>query len=138
MIDEIWRYPVKSCSGEMVDLALIGTRGVDHDRSWAVVDRETGLVASAKHPRQWGSLLMIRSMVWFLMLSIILGRPSLTFNTGSTDNPRTEKNSDVPWVATSLYPSLCNPSAMEKARALSLSFTLTNTVPASAIVVPVA
>ncbi len=63
MIDEIWRYPVKSCSGEMVDLALIGTRGVDHDRSWAVVDRETGLVASAKHPRQWGSLLMIRSMV---------------------------------------------------------------------------
>ncbi len=63
MLSEIWRYPEKSCSGEMIDHAMIGARGVEHDRSWAVVDRETGLVASAKHPRRWGSLLMIRSML---------------------------------------------------------------------------
>lgn len=45
---EIWRYPVKSMLGESVDEVGIGPDGVDGDRRWAVVDRETGVSLSAK------------------------------------------------------------------------------------------
>jgi uncharacterized protein YcbX len=53
----LWRYPVKSMLGEELDAAAIGERGLAGDRAFAVVDRATGKVASAKHPRLWGQLL---------------------------------------------------------------------------------
>jgi uncharacterized protein YcbX len=56
-IDALWRYPVKSMGGERVDGYDIGPSGIDGDRRYAVVDRADGRVASAKHPRKWGSLL---------------------------------------------------------------------------------
>jgi uncharacterized protein YcbX len=36
-------------------------RGLAGDRAYALVDRETGLVASAKHPRRWGRLFECRA-----------------------------------------------------------------------------
>jgi len=56
-LDQIWRYPVKSMRGEEVEACAIGARGLDGDRRYAVIDSQTGRVASAKHPRKWGALL---------------------------------------------------------------------------------
>jgi uncharacterized protein len=53
----LWRYPVKSMQGERLDAAEVTANGTVGDRSYAVVDVETGKVASAKHPRKWGRLL---------------------------------------------------------------------------------
>jgi uncharacterized protein len=57
-VDQLWRYPVKSMAGERLDDALVRTgSGIDGDRAFAVIDAETGTVASAKHPRKWACLL---------------------------------------------------------------------------------
>ena len=47
-IVEIWRYPVKSMLGEQLDQANIGPGGIQGDRRWAVVDKESGVSLSAK------------------------------------------------------------------------------------------
>ncbi|XXT14314.1 MOSC N-terminal beta barrel domain-containing protein [Sorangium sp. So ce429] len=60
-IESIWRYPVKSMQGEELDGATITERGVLGDRAYAVLDRETGHIASAKHPGKWGALLACRA-----------------------------------------------------------------------------
>lgn len=53
----IWRYPVKSMQGEALDASAGDERGLAGDRGWAVVDAETGKVASAKRPKRWLTLL---------------------------------------------------------------------------------
>jgi uncharacterized protein YcbX len=55
----VWlgRYPVKSMRGEELPDARLDESGVDGDRRLALIDAETGLVASAKHPRKWRRLL---------------------------------------------------------------------------------
>lgn len=57
----LWRYPVKSMQGEELNEALVTGRGLAGDRAYALLDRETGLVASAKHPRKWARLLEYRA-----------------------------------------------------------------------------
>ena len=57
VVREVWRYPVKSMRGELLDMAEIGERGVSGDRVYAVRDLETGKIASAKQVRLWGRLL---------------------------------------------------------------------------------
>ena len=57
----LWRYPVKSMQGEQIDAAAITARGIVGDRAYAIVDVETGFVASAKHPRKWGALFACRA-----------------------------------------------------------------------------
>src|SRR5687768_13018933 len=52
----VWRYPVKSMLGEEVAEIGISERGLDGDRVFALVDRVTGKVASAKNPRLWPNL----------------------------------------------------------------------------------
>ena len=56
-ISRLWRYPVKSMLGEIVDSLAVDECGVRGDRRLALVDVETGRVATAKHPRLWRSLL---------------------------------------------------------------------------------
>lgn len=58
----VWRYPVKSMQGEEVDAAVIAERGVLGDRAYAILDRATGHVASAKHPRKWHKLFACRAV----------------------------------------------------------------------------
>jgi MOSC domain-containing protein len=60
-IAELWRFPVKSMQGEGLDEAIVGEAGIVGDRAYAVVDRETGKVASAKHPKLWPELLSCRA-----------------------------------------------------------------------------
>src|SRR5690349_2061048 len=57
----IRRYPVKSMMGEEIDATLVTDRGVLGDRAYALVDAETGKVASAKNPRRWPNLFEFRA-----------------------------------------------------------------------------
>lgn len=52
----LWRYPVKSMMGEELNAADLTERGVHGDRAYALLDTETGKVASAKNPRKWPNL----------------------------------------------------------------------------------
>src|SRR5687768_11989964 len=60
-VKDIWRYPVKSMLGEPLQEAELGPDGIPGDRAFALVDLDDGMVASAKHPRKWGSLLGCRA-----------------------------------------------------------------------------
>ncbi|HEY2664772.1 MAG TPA: MOSC N-terminal beta barrel domain-containing protein [Candidatus Binataceae bacterium] len=51
------RDPVKSMMGEALGSSIVWERGVLGDRSYALVDRVTGRIASAKNPRRWPTLL---------------------------------------------------------------------------------
>jgi uncharacterized protein len=58
----IWRYPVKSMLGEELNSSYVTERGLVGDRAYALVDKETGKVASAKNPRKWEKLFDFRSV----------------------------------------------------------------------------
>lgn len=47
-VAELWRYPVKSLQGEVVDAVPVGDHGLEGDRQWALADLETGLALTAK------------------------------------------------------------------------------------------
>jgi uncharacterized protein len=53
----LWRYPVKSMKGEHLESVPFTERGMLGDRAYALVDKATGKVASAKNPRKWPTLL---------------------------------------------------------------------------------
>ena len=57
----LWRYPVKSMLGEELNSSYIAERGLLGDRAYALIDQETGKVASAKNPRKWGKLFDFRA-----------------------------------------------------------------------------
>jgi MOSC domain-containing protein len=58
----LWRYPVKSMMGEELNSSYVTERGLIGDRTYAMIDKQTGKVASAKNPRKWGKLFDFRSM----------------------------------------------------------------------------
>jgi uncharacterized protein len=60
-IRALWRFPVKSMLGEELDAAELSQRGVVGDRAYALVDKQTGKVASAKHAKLWPDLLKCRA-----------------------------------------------------------------------------
>ena len=55
------RYPVKSMTGEKLTETVLTQRGLLGDRAYALVDTQTGNVASGKNPRKWSRLLSCRS-----------------------------------------------------------------------------
>jgi uncharacterized protein YcbX len=58
----LWRYPVKSMSGEELNSSYVTEHGLIGDRVYAIVDKKTGKVASAKIPTKWGKLFDFRSV----------------------------------------------------------------------------
>src|SRR5437867_4407468 len=58
----LWRYPVKSMMGEELNSSEVTQRGLLGDRAYALVDAETGKVASAKNPRRWPRLFDFRAV----------------------------------------------------------------------------
>jgi uncharacterized protein YcbX len=60
-IGSLWRYPVKSMLGEEIAEAIVTERGLVGDRGYALIECETGHVASAKHARKWAALLQCRA-----------------------------------------------------------------------------
>jgi uncharacterized protein YcbX len=55
-VTSLWRYPVKSMMGEKVTDAYFTLQGMLGDRAYALIDRVTGKVASAKNPLKWPKL----------------------------------------------------------------------------------
>ena len=58
----LWRYPVKSMLGEELNSSDVTERGLVGDRAYALIDKETGKVASAKNPRKWEKLFDFHSV----------------------------------------------------------------------------
>ena len=56
-VKSLRRYPVKSMLGETVERMFVDEHGAEGDRRLALVDTETGYVASAKQARLWRGLL---------------------------------------------------------------------------------
>lgn len=50
----LWRYPVKSMQGHEVDRLTVTDTGIEGDRTWGLIDRDTGALMSAK---RWPALL---------------------------------------------------------------------------------
>jgi uncharacterized protein len=57
----LWRFPVKSTAGERLEAAAFTARGLIGDRAYALIDCETGKVASAKSARLFPALLACRA-----------------------------------------------------------------------------
>ena len=57
----LWRYPVKSMLGEEMNASEVGRAGLLGDRAYALIDTETGKVASAKNPKKWPQLFEFRA-----------------------------------------------------------------------------
>ena len=57
----LWRFPVKSMGGERLEQAEITARGLVGDRAYALIDLDTGKVASAKSVRLFPDLLGCRA-----------------------------------------------------------------------------
>ncbi len=51
------RYPVKSMLGDELSTTYVTENGIIGGRAYAVIDRSTGKVASAKFPPKWGQRL---------------------------------------------------------------------------------
>jgi uncharacterized protein YcbX len=60
-IVSLWRYPVKSMMGEELNAAHVTERGILGDRAYALVDKSSGKIVSAKNPRKWGNLFDFRA-----------------------------------------------------------------------------
>ena len=60
-IASLWRYPVKSMLGEELRSTSVTEKGIQGDRSSALVDVETGKIVSAKNPRRWPNMFSFHS-----------------------------------------------------------------------------
>jgi len=60
-VAELWRFPVKSMQGEQLQEVTATERGVLGDRAYALIDSETGKVASAKSVKLFPDLLGCRA-----------------------------------------------------------------------------
>jgi len=56
-VSELWRFPVKSMGGEKLDQTDLTEQGVLGDRAYAIIDVDTGKVASAKSVKLFPNLL---------------------------------------------------------------------------------
>jgi uncharacterized protein YcbX len=56
VVEELWRYPVKSMLGEQLTAAEVAESGLLGDRAYALRDTSDGKIATAKNPRKWPSL----------------------------------------------------------------------------------
>jgi len=61
-VAELWRFPVKSMQGEQLREVEVTARGVVGDRAYALIDADTGKVASAKNVKLFPELLACRAV----------------------------------------------------------------------------
>src|SRR5882757_9459702 len=56
VVEELWRYPVKSMLGEQLTASEVTGNGLLGDRAYALRDTSDGKIATAKNPRKWPNL----------------------------------------------------------------------------------
>ena len=61
-VGALCRYPVKSMLGEDRQAARVTLRGLEGDRDYALIDVQSGKVATAKLPHRWRAMLRLRSI----------------------------------------------------------------------------
>lgn len=52
-VARLWRYPVSSFAGEMLDSGIVGATGLDGDRRWGAVDLRDGDIARPGKKPHW-------------------------------------------------------------------------------------
>jgi uncharacterized protein YcbX len=57
----LWRYPVKSMQGEALEAVPVSERGFLGDLAYALIEKDSGKIGSAKNPRRWPKLLDYRA-----------------------------------------------------------------------------
>lgn len=62
-IIEIWRYPVSSMGGEQMQEALLAPGGLEHDRLWGIVEKESGAIAAPENRKPWRPLPNLQSRI---------------------------------------------------------------------------
>ncbi|MCZ2257779.1 MOSC domain-containing protein [Sporosarcina sp. G11-34] len=60
-VASLWRYPVKSMMGEELNACELTEKGLLGDRTYGVIDEETGKLANAKNPRKWPGMFHYRA-----------------------------------------------------------------------------
>lgn len=60
-IKELWRYPVSSVTGELLQEAPVSPAGMTGDRRYAMVDAQTGVVAHPERDKRWQRAVFVRS-----------------------------------------------------------------------------
>ena len=56
IVEELWRYPVKSMIGEQLTATEVTESGLLGDRVYALRDTSDDKIATAKNPRKWPNL----------------------------------------------------------------------------------
>src|SRR3984893_3349278 len=56
VVEELWRYPIKSMLGEQLTATEVSESGLLGDRVYALRDTSDGKIATAKNPRKWPNL----------------------------------------------------------------------------------
>src|SRR4051794_33589161 len=101
-VTDLRRYPVKSMLGERIDQAAIDKDGVSGDRSFALIDAQTGKVCSAKRHDLWGKLFSFRARL------VRPGLAHITFPDGS------EHTTDEDGISESLSAVLGRPVTLSQ------------------------
>ena len=61
VVEELWRYPVKSMLGEQLTATEVMESGLLGDRAYALRDTSDNKIATAKNPRKWPNLFAYRA-----------------------------------------------------------------------------
>lgn len=96
----LYRYPVKSMRGEVLDEAVVGSAGVLGDRAYALIDQADGKIASAKNPRKWAGLLGFAAR--FVDEPTAAGPPPPVVITGPDGAVRSDDPDIDTWLSKSL------------------------------------
>ena len=82
-VAEVWRYPVKSLGGEVVEAAVVGEHGVAGDRQWALFDVGTGFGLTA---RRVPELLQVTARCTADGVEVVLPDGTATADDGAVDH----------------------------------------------------
>ncbi|HMG40151.1 MAG TPA: MOSC N-terminal beta barrel domain-containing protein [Acidimicrobiales bacterium] len=100
VVHGLYRYPVKSMRGEVLDEAVVGPAGVLGDRAYALIDQVDGKIASAKNPRKWAGLLGFAAR--FVDEPTVAGPPPPVVITGPDGAVRSDDPDVDTWLSKAL------------------------------------
>jgi uncharacterized protein YcbX len=110
VIEELWRYPVKSMLGERLQSVFATTGGLIGDRAWALRDLRTGNIVSAK---KWARMFEFRASYEVQPAPGEPGRVRIEMPDG------TSLYADDPWASRALSEALGFEVRLEQAAALA-------------------